>query len=79
MTDLLEQGEKYRSVCHHISIVSAFNDDIETKIIEEPPQVSSFIAGIINQKPPQPRYTFIWNVQLVIDYLKEYLSNNKKN
>ena len=41
-------------------------------------QVSSLIKGIFNQRPPQPRYTCIWYVQLVLDYLKKHFPDNKK-
>ena len=41
-------------------------------------QISSLIKGIFNQRPPQPRYTCIWYVQLVLDYLKKHFPDNKK-
>ena len=76
--ELLEQGYQYRSVCSHRSAISAFHQGIDGKCISENPQVSSLIRGIFNQKPPQLRYTCIWNVQLVLDYLKKDLPDNKK-
>ena len=41
-------------------------------------QVSSLITGIFDQRPLQPRYTCIWYVRLVLDYLKKHFSDNKK-
>ena len=31
---------------------------------------------MFNNKPPQPKYNSIWDVQLVLDYLKKELPNN---
>ena len=44
----------------------------------ENPQVSSFVTGNFNQRSPQRRYTCIWDVQLVLDYLKKHFPDNKK-
>jgi len=35
------------------------------------PQVSALIKGVFNERPPQPRFQFIWDVQVVFDYLKK--------
>ena len=69
---------QYRSVCSHRYAVSAFREGIDGKSIGENPQVSSLITGIFNQRPPQPRYACIWDVQLVLDYLKKHFPDNKK-
>ena len=76
--ELFEQGYQYSSVCSHRSAISAFHQGIDGKCISENPQVTSLIRGIFNQKPPQLRYTCIWDVQLVLDYLKKHLPDNKK-
>ena len=31
--------------------------------------ISALLAGVYNIRPPQPRYTFIWDVKKVIDIL----------
>ena len=31
--------------------------------------ISALLAGVYNIRPPQPRYTFIWDVKKVIDFL----------
>ena len=60
------------------STISTFHEGIDGKSIDENPQVSSLITGIFNQRPPQPRYNCIWDVQLVLDYLKKHFPDNKK-
>ena len=52
------------------------HNNIEGRPVGEHPQVSSLITGVFNNRPPQPKYNFIWDVQLVLDYLKKELPNN---
>ena len=58
--------------------MSAFHEGIDGKSIDENPQVNSLITGIFNQRPPQPRYICIWDVKLVLGYLKKHFPDNKK-
>ena len=78
LAKLFEQGYQYRSVCNQRSPISPFHEGIDGKSIGENPQVSSLITGIFNQRPPQSKYTCIWDVQLVLDYLKKHFPDNKK-
>ena len=52
------------------------HNNIEGRPVEEHPQVSSLITGVFNNRPLQPKYNFIWDVQLVLFYLKKELPNN---
>ena len=29
-----------------------------------------YLKGVFNQRPPQPRYVFIWDIQTVLDFVK---------
>ena len=35
------------------------------------PRTCVSITGVFNQRPPQPCYTFVWDVQIVLVYLKK--------
>ena len=78
LAKLLEQGYQYELVYSHRIAISAFHEGIDKKSIEENPQVSSLITGIFNQRQSQPRYTCIWDVQLVLDNLKKHFPDYKK-
>ena len=65
-------------MCSHRPAISVFHEGIDGKSIDEDPQVSSLIMGVDNQRPPQPRYTCIWDVQLLLDYLKKHFLDNKQ-
>ena len=73
---LFEPGYEYRTICAHRSAISALHDNIEGRHVGEHPQVSSLIAGVFSNRLPQSKYNFIWDVQLVLHYLKKELPNN---
>ena len=45
-------------------------------LLESTRRSSSLITGVFNNRPPQTKYKFIWDVQLVLDYLKKEFPNN---
>ena len=40
--------------------------------------VSQLMQGVFNARPPQLKYTFIWDVQMVLNFIKEIWRNNKE-
>ena len=34
------------------------------------------MTGVFNSRPSQPNYTFIWDVQVVLDYIKQNWADN---
>lgn len=42
------------------------------------PKVSKLMQGIFNVRPMQPKQTFIWNVQTVLNFIKENWGENKE-
>ena len=73
---LFQEGYQYRTVNSHRSAISAYHPHIEGRSVGEHPKVCSLLAGIFNQRPPQPRYTFIWDVDLVLKFIKSHMGNN---
>ena len=74
---LFESGYAYRTISTQMSAISALYQNIEGKPVGEHPQVSSLIAGVFKNRPPQSKYKFIWDDQIVLDYLEKKLSSNK--
>ena len=35
------------------------------------PNVCTLMTGIFNSRPPQAKYTFIWDVQIVLNFIKD--------
>ena len=73
---LFESGYEYRTLCTHRSAVSALHTIIDGRPVGEHPQICSLITGVFNNRPTQPKFNFIWDVQLVLNYLKKEHPNN---
>ena len=52
------------------SAISAFHEYVEGKPVGKHPQVCALLSGVFNERPPQPRYVFIWDVQVVLNFIK---------
>ena len=76
LAGLFEEGYEYSSICSYRSAISAFHEKVEGRNVGEHPEISSLVTGIFNERPPQPRYTFIWDVQTVINYIQENMADN---
>ena len=77
LAELYDLDYKYSSINCHRSAISAYHDPIENVPVGQHPRVSSLMTGIFNQRPPQPRYSFVWDVEQVFSYL-HYLPDNEQ-
>ena len=78
LSTLFNEGLQYQTVNAHRSAISAYHNFINGKPIEKHPKVCALLTGIFNERPPQPRYSFIWNVDVVLTYIKNNMSANYK-
>ena len=42
------------------------------------PRACALLTGVFNQRPPLPRYTFVWDAEIVLVYLKTNMSDNSQ-
>ena len=68
---LYESGYGYRTICTHRSAISTLHNNIVGRPIGKHPQVSFLLIGVFSYRSPQPKYNFIWDVQLVLNCLKK--------
>ena len=71
LTNLYEAGLAYRTINNHRSAISAYHEKLEGVPVGQNALVCQLMHGISNKRPPQPRYTCIWDVQQVLDYLQK--------
>ena len=76
LASLFQQGYEYGTICSHRSAISAYHDSVDGKPIGQNSQISHVLKGIFNNRPPKPRYPFIWDMQLVVDYIKQHWPRN---
>ena len=74
---LFEKGYEYRTIGCHKSAISAFHDYVDGKPFGQHPEVCVLVSGIFNNRPPQPKYMFVWSVESVINYIKTNWKNNE--
>ena len=75
MSFLYERGYGYSSINSHRSAIYAYHVHIDNNPIRQHPRVCTLMTGIFNNRPPKPRYTFVWDIETVLNYLSELPDN----
>ena len=63
---LYEKGYEYRSINSHRSAIKAYHVHIDNNPIKQHPRVCPLMTSIFNNRPPKPRYTFVWDIEILI-------------
>ena len=75
LTSLFKEGLHYRTINTIRSAVSMTHDHIEGIPMGQHPLVSRLLKGVYNSRPPQPRYSVTWDVDVVIRYFQSLGEN----
>jgi len=70
-TQLFESGLGYSSLNTARGTMSAVGIKSEGVLVGKNPYVIRYMRGIFNIRPSQPRYTFIWDVNRVLEVLRK--------
>ena len=70
LTKLFEDGQSYSSLNSARSALSSFLCSDSGLTIGKFPAVIRFMKGVYELKPPIPKYSVIWDVNIVLNYLK---------
>ena len=73
LAELFETKLEYRTINNHRSAISAFHCPIDGFKIGQHPKVTSLLKGVSNERPPKPRYSFVWDVEEVLKRLNTQL------
>lgn len=76
ITSLFQEGLKYRTINTIRSAVSSTHQPVEGSPIGQHPLVKQLMKGVYNSRPPLPRYTHTWDVNVVLKHIKN-LGENK--
>lgn len=69
---LLEQfdaGKQYRTINTVRSAISMTHSEVDGVQVGQHPLVTRFLMGVFNSRPPAPRYSSTWDVNIVLSYL----------
>ena len=75
LAELFKQGMEYYTVNSHRSAISAYHEYIDGKPVGQHPLVCSALKGVFNLRPPQPKYVFIWDVEVVLKFMNTLPEN----
>ena len=73
---LYKDGYQYSSINAYRSSISSVHEKVDGFNVGQHPLITRLIKGIFHARPPLPRYTTTWNVQLVLNYI-ESLGDNQ--
>ena len=70
LASLHEEGYQYNSINSYRSAISSVHEEVDGYSIGQHPLVTKLMKGIFHDRPPLPRYTSTWKVDMVLSYLK---------
>ena len=70
LAHLFEEGYQSRSLNSFRSAISSVHDPVDGVEVGKHPTISRLLKGAFHSRPPLPRYTSTWNVQVVLQYLE---------
>lgn len=76
LNELFEEGKSYSSINTARSTLSCFLTNSSGNTIGNSPSVKRFMKGVFELRPPVPRYKFIWDVSIVLNFLGEFFPND---
>ena len=71
-----QQGKQYRTLNVYRSAISMTHPVIDSHRVGEHPMICQLLKGIFNSRPPQPRYSFTWDVSVVVGHIKTLGANS---
>ena len=66
---LHKEGYQYNSINSYRSAISSVHEKVDGVSVGQHPTVTRLLKGVFHDRPPLPRYSSTWNVQLVLDFL----------
>ena len=59
----------YNTIAGYKSIISAYHEPIDGFKLGEHPRVTALVSGGFNNRPPQLRFNFVWDVKKISDVM----------
>ena len=69
LCEQFDSGKQYRTINTIRSAISMTHEEVDGLRVGQHPLVSRFLKGVFNSRPPAPRYSSTWDVDIVLSYL----------
>ena len=76
LTSQFAEGKQFRTLNSYRSAISMTHPPIDGVVIGKHPLISRFMRGVFNNRPPQPRYSFTWDVAKVLSHIRSLGTND---
>ena len=76
LASLFKEGYQYNSIDAYRSAISSVHEQVDGVDVGKHPLVMRALKGMFHDRPPLPRYTSTWNVDLVLNRLLSWGPNN---
>ena len=76
MGHLFDKKFQYGTINNHRSAISAYHIPIDGVKVGSHPLVCDLLKGVNNERPPLPKYRFIWDVDLVLGKMNDLPENH---
>ena len=70
LASLYGEGYQYNSVNAYRSAISSVHDKVDGVDVGQHPIITRLLKGVYNVRPPLPRYSDTWDVQMVLNYIE---------
>ena len=70
-------GKQYRKINTLCSAISMTHNEVDGVRVGQHLMVSRFLKGVFNNRPPAPRYSSTWDVNIVQNYIMSLPDNNE--
>ena len=77
LMECFDSGLQYRSINVIRSTLSGTHPKIDGHLVGQHPYVVSLLKGILNKRPPKPRYSQNWDVSTVVSHLVRMGDNSE--
>ena len=72
LSNLFWEELEYKIINGYRSAISAYLENAEGISIGQHLEVCQLLSGVFNKRPPQTKYTVVWGISRVIDYIVLY-------
>ena len=78
LAHLFDTKKAYRTINNYRSAISSLHEPIDGLPAGQHPKVKALLKGISKERPPLPKYSFVWDVEQVLQYIKNNMQNNNE-
>lgn len=76
LTGMFWDGYQYNTINLHRSAISALHDEVDGTPIGQNQLIKKILTGVFQENPPKPKYTTTWDVNVVLQHIKNLGPND---